>query len=36
MTRHDTLNLDGLNEIFADTDEADREFSEKTVDFKQI
>lgn len=34
MTRHDTLNLDGLNEIFADTDEADREFSEKTVDFK--
>ncbi len=28
------LNLDGLDEIFADADETDREFSEKSVDFK--
>jgi len=32
--RNDELNLDGLDEIFAGTDEADREFMEKTVDFR--
>lgn len=34
MTRNNELNLDGLDEIFANTDEIDREFTEKSVDFR--
>lgn len=33
MPRHNELDLQGLDEIFADTNEADREIEEKTVDF---
>lgn len=33
MPRNNELDLQGLDEIFADTNEADREIEEKTVDF---